>query len=111
MKYNKYSNKKTLIDGIKFDSKKEAKRYSELKLLLNSGYIKDLELQPVFILQKGYRLNGKKIRAIKYIADFRYYDNELEKEFIEDVKGMKTQVYRIKKKMFEYTSGKVITEI
>jgi len=99
---NKYNNTKTIIDGIKFDSKKEANRYCELKLFEKAGVIRDLKLQPVFELQPSFKKNGKTIRAIKYIADFMYWDNEKQKQVIEDVKGMKTDVYKIKSKMFEY---------
>ena len=54
---NKYFNKKVMVDGIKFDSKKEANRYEQLKILKQSGLIKDLELQPVFVLQEAYTNN------------------------------------------------------
>jgi hypothetical protein len=97
---NKYNARKTVIDGIKFDSKKEAARYCELKILLQAGEITDLELQPVFILQDAFTKNGKKYRAIKYIADFRYKDYG--KIVVEDSKGFRTPVYLLKKKMFEY---------
>ena len=100
---NKYYNKKLIVDGIKFDSKKEAKRYLELKLLKRAGKIRDLELQPEFVLQPSYINNkGKSIRAITYIADFVYYDIEKEKYVIEDTKGFRTDVYKLKKKIFEY---------
>lgn len=55
MKYNKYGNIKTVIDGIKFDSKRESERYLELKLLEKAGEISDLKLQPRFILQHGFK--------------------------------------------------------
>lgn len=97
----KYHNSKTIIDGIKFDSKKEATRYKELKLLLKNGEIKELELQPRFTLQPKYRKNGKTIRKIEYVADFSYKDKK-GKHIIEDVKGIKTEVYKLKKKIFEY---------
>jgi len=96
----KYSNKKTMIDGITFMSKKEANRYSELKLLLRAKQISNLVLQPSFELQESFKKNGKTIRAINYIADFQYEENG--KIVVEDVKGVKTQVYLIKKKLFEH---------
>ena len=111
MRYNKYGNKKTVVDNIKFDSKKEAKRYTELKILLNAKMIKDLELQPRFLLLDKYKQDDKTIRKIEYVADFRYYDNELEKEIVEDVKGMKTPIYKLKKKWLEGTTNYRITEI
>ena len=62
MARNKYGARKTVIDGITFDSKREAIRYQELKLLERAGEIKDLELQPKYILQPKYCKNGKSIR-------------------------------------------------
>jgi len=97
----KYHAKKAIIDGIEFDSLKESRRYSELKLLQTAGIIKSFTCQPVFVLQEGYRRKDKKkIRAIKYIADFQveYFDGHTE---IEDVKGILTPVFRIKQKMLE----------
>lgn len=99
---NKYHNKKITIDGITFDSKKEGKRYLELKLLLKAKEIKDLELQPRFELQPSFKKNNKTYRKIEYIADFKYFDNKLNKIVVEDTKGFKTGVYLLKKKMFEY---------
>ena len=98
---SKYNNKKTVIDGIKFDSKKEARRYLELKELQKQGEISNLKLQPTFILQDKFRKGGKAWRAIKYIADFSYYDKN-GNSIIEDVKGIKTDVFKIKQKLFEY---------
>ena len=97
----KYHSKKVEVDGIIFDSKREAKRYQELKLLERAGAIKDLELQPVFELQPSFKKNGKTHRAITYKADFMFTTSEGDC-IIEDVKGYKTEVYKIKKKLFEY---------
>lgn len=101
----KYRNIKTTLDGIKFDSRKEAKRYNELKLMERCGLIKNLELQKPFELQPTFRKHNKTYRAIKYIADFVYYDVEKEQIVVEDVKSpatAKDKVYIIKKKMFIY---------
>ena len=98
----KYKSKKTMVDGIEFDSKKEASRYTELKLLEKAGKISNLTLQHRFVLQPSFRKNGKTIREIAYIADFVYLDVERCKNVVEDVKGYKTDVYQLKKKMFEY---------
>ena len=98
---SKYNNKKTTIDGIKFDSKGEARRYEELKLLERAGAISELELQPKFELQPTFRKNGKTHRAITYTADFKYIDDK-GKTIIEDFKGFENQVFINKKKMFEY---------
>lgn len=102
---SKYKAKKTEIDGIVFDSRKEAKRYTELKLLERANEIKDLELQPSFLLQESFRKNNKTHRKIEYIADFKYFDIRKDKWIVEDVKGMKTDVYKLKKKLFEYKYG------
>lgn len=100
--YKKYKNTKVEVDGHKFDSKKEAKRYEQLKALEAEGKISELELQPVFLLQDSFVCDGKKERAIKYIADFQYYDYETDQYIVEDVKGMKTDVYKLKRKLFLY---------
>lgn len=101
--YNKYSNKKVQYDGIMFDSIKEKNRYIELKWLEKAHEIKELELQKKFELQPSYTNNsGKKIRPITYIADFFYYDIKKQRYIVEDTKGFRTEVYKLKKKMFEY---------
>jgi len=82
-----------------FDSKKEAKRYLELKMLEKAGKIKNLKLQPVFLLQEGFYYQGEAIRQITYRADFEYV-NEKGERVVEDVKGFKTDVYKLKKKLF-----------
>jgi len=94
---NKYRAIKTTVDGIKFDSKKEAARYQELKILEKSGRIFDLKLQPKFDLI----VNGKKVGF--YRADFEYTENG--KNVVEDVKGMKTPMYNFKKKMIKAIYG------
>lgn len=100
MRRGKYNAVKTLVDGIKFDSRKEAARYQELKILKRAGEIRDLELQPRFLLQDKFKLDGVTHRKIEYVADFKYWDNKEKKWIIEDVKGVRTQVYLIKKKLF-----------
>lgn len=85
-KQNKYRNIPTVVDGIKFASKKEAKRYNELKLLKQIGEVKEFELQ------KSYKLAGR----YRYVCDFFVkWKNGI--ECVEDVKGFKTQVYKLKK--------------
>lgn len=72
---NKYHNCKVMVDGIKFDSKAEARRYAELKLMEDTGHIKELKLQPKFELQPKYKNNkGQCIRSITYKADFSYIE-------------------------------------
>lgn len=106
----KYNNHKVTIDGIKFDSTKEGKRYQQLKQLEKDGEIKDLRLQVKFELQPPINLGYKKIRAINYVADFTYRDN-MENLIVEDVKGMKTSIYKMKAKMFAYKYGFEISEV
>lgn len=102
--YRKYHNKKTFIDGIKFDSKLEAERYAQLKMMECAGVIRDLELQPEYELIPSFRKNGKTWRRTVYKADFRYISCD-DKTIIEDVKGSTaviTDVFRLKQKLFEY---------
>ena len=98
-KKSKYHNEKVVLDGITFDSKKEARYYANLLIQKKAGLVKEFELQPVFILQDSYRTkDGKKVREIVYKADFRVtYTNN--RQVIVDVKGHKTKEYLLKKKM------------
>ena len=100
---SKYNNKKTTIDGITFDSKKEAQRWCDLKTLEKAGVIFGLERQTPFELQPAFMWKGKKQRAIIYKADFTYYRDGA--YVIEDVKSKITKnekVYKMKKKMMAY---------
>lgn len=109
---NKYHNTKVIYNGIKFDSKKEMQRYKDLELLESTDYICNLELQKKFLLQDGYtNAKGKKIRPIYYIADFYYYDYIDNKWVVEDTKGVRTEVYKLKKKLFEYKYNLTIDEL
>lgn len=98
---NKYNNQITIVDNIKFDSAAEANYYNQLLLLKRAGEIKEIKLQPKYLLIPGYIKNNKKIRAAYYIADFEveYSSGDIE---VIDVKGYKTQLYKFKKKLFEY---------
>lgn len=98
----KYKNIKKVVNGIEFDSIKEANRYQELLLLQKACEIRNLKLQPEFILQDSFRLKKQTHRSIKYIADFQYQNFTTSEIIVEDVKGMKTEVYRIKKKLLLY---------
>ena len=103
MAYNKYgvsSKSDRTMDNITFASKKEMLRYYELKMLLKAGEITNLELQPKYLLLEGFTKNGEWFPPINYIADFKYIENG--ETIIEDCKGMKTVVYTIKRKLFEY---------
>lgn len=103
--YRKYHNTKTVADGIKFDSKLEAERYAQLKILERAGVIRDLELQPEYELIPSFKKNGKTWRKTVYKADFRYILCDGDITIIEDVKGSTaviTDVFRLKQKLFEY---------
>ena len=99
---SKYKAKKTSIDGIKFDSQKEANRYLNLLVLQRAGFIQDLHRQVRFELQPSYKKNGKTIRPIYYVADFVYYDTFKGQKIVEDTKGYRTEIYKLKKKLFEF---------
>ena len=100
----KYNNTPTTIDGIKFDSKAEGKRYTDLKLLEKVKNISDLQLQVAFELQSSFTdSQGVKHRSINYVADFVYKEGD--KVVVEDLKSKITAenpVYRIKKKLLLY---------
>lgn len=104
---NKYSNiKTTTADGIKHDSRKEARRWVELTLLQRAGEISDLKRQVKYELipkQEGER-------AVTYIADFVYTDKKTGSTVIEDCKGFKTDVYKLKKKLLQWRYGIKIKE-
>ena len=101
----KYNNIKTVIDDITFDSKREAKRYSELKLMQAGNLISYLRTQVPYTIVEAQRGGIRKELALKYIADFVYYDNQLKKQIILDVKGVKTPIY-IAKRSEERRVGK-----
>ena len=102
--YSKYRAKRTEIDGYKFASKMEGRRYLELKLMQQQGEISNLSLQPRFRLE----INGVKI--CDYIADFRYTPTDTDQEVIEDVKGAITPVYRVKRNLMKAIHGIEILE-
>lgn len=97
-RYRVSSKEDRTVDGITFDSKAEARRYSELRMMERAGAITDLELQPEFEIIPAFEYRGKKERGVKYRADFRYCENG--QVVVEDVKGHRTEVYRIKRKLF-----------
>jgi hypothetical protein len=115
---HKYNATKTVVDGITFASKAEAKRYAELKLLEKTGHIFDLKLQPVFELSVA---NMNQDAIGEYRADFSYWlsnksmpfdhTKEQQRKLVEDVKGFKTPLYRWKKKHVEAQYGIKIVEI
>lgn len=118
---SKYRNKKIEVDGISFDSKKEARRYKELLLLEQAGEIADIRRQVKFVLipaqkepdtegPRGGKRKGKTIeREVAYIADFVYRKND--EIIVEDTKGFRTTEYVIKRKLMLWVHGIRIVEI
>lgn len=126
MPRNKYGNRKITVDGATFDSKKEAARYRELKLLERAGKISHLELQAKYVLipaqrapscdtykrgpNKGKPKPGKLLeKECSYIADFSYFRDG--RFVVEDTKGVRTEVYKIKRKLMLERYGIQISEI
>lgn len=128
--YRKYNNRKIIVDGITFDSKKEAKRYKELKMLEKAGIIRDLKRQVKYVLipaqygrtdevyikgnNKGKQKKGRLIeRECAYYADFVYMQNG--NTIVEDVKGYRNgQAYNlfvIKRKLMLYVHGVIVKEL
>lgn len=101
----KYGNKKVEIDSITFDSKKEAKRYSELKLLEKAKVISDLRLQVPFELIPSQTGGIRTERNMTYFADFVYTENG--KQVIEDAKGVKSKDYIIKRKLMKLHGNEI----
>lgn len=105
---SKYHAKKTCVDGITFDSRREADRYLVLKSMEEDGVIEDLRRQVRYELVPAFDVDGKHYRPVYYVADFTYREHG--HEVIEDVKGMKTDVYRLKAKLVAYRYGMNIRE-
>ena len=100
MTWRKYGNRKTEVDGILFHSRKEAERWVELRMLENAGEIAGLQRQVPFTLIKGQRWSdGKKRRDTIYKADFVYFENGM--LTVEDVKGVRTEAYKLKKALMK----------
>ena len=106
---SKYRNRKVTVDGITFDSKREANRWCELKYMERAGLIKDLRRQVRYELIPSLNA-GKKIiqRSVTYVADFVYWQDG--KWIVEDAKGCRTDVYKLKKKLMRYIHGIEIQE-
>jgi hypothetical protein len=135
MRRSKYGAKPTTVDGVRFASMKEARRYRELKMLRDAGHVQCLELQPRFDIYVTDLTVGAKLKATAramrglprqhdmqkvctYVADFRYQERMLKdsennhwRVVVEDVKGVKTPVYRLKKKLVEAQYGIEIREV
>lgn len=99
---NKFGAVKKDVDGIRFDSTKESNRYKELKLLVRAGDIENLRLQVRYdLIPKQKFSDGSTMVGTYYLADFVYFDNRKGCEVVEDVKGKKTDVYQIKRKLMK----------
>lgn len=126
MSWHKYGNRKVTVDGIAFDSIREARRYKQLKLLLLSGEIVGLSMQVPFELvpaqyeetgefyskgpRKGQPKQGKCLeKSVVYVADFVYFENG--KRVVEDTKGVRTPEYIIKRKLMLHKYGIRIREV
>lgn len=105
---SKYHAKKTVVDGIQFDSAKEAKRFTKLRALEEEGKIQHLRLQVPFELVPSFECDGVKYRGMSYVADFVYYRDG--KQVVEDCKGFKTAEYKLKKKLMAYINHANIEE-
>jgi hypothetical protein len=92
-KYRKYRNIRVVVDNIMFDSKAEAKRYGELKILQTAGKISELGMQPAYPIT----INGHPVCIVKF--DFKYFDNEKKCWVDEDVKGVDNALSKLKRKM------------
>lgn len=106
---NKYHAKKTVVDGMTFDSKREADRYLVLKNIEEDGDIEDLRRQVRYELVPAFDVDGRHYRPVFYVADFVYVEDG--KTVVEDVKGMRTDVYRLKSKLFAKRYGMSIKEM
>lgn len=102
-KPSKYHNKRVTVDGITFDSKQEAARYAELKIMLRAGHIGRLRVHPTFEIA----VDG--VHICNYVADFAYMIDG--NDVVEDVKGVRTAVYTLKKKLIEALYGFKIKEV
>ena len=123
MNMRKYHNTNVVVDGFEFQSKKEAYRWQELRLLEKAGEISDLRRQVKYTLIPAQKETTVEIRKnmtpkrtervvereCSYVADFVYEEDG--KTIVEDAKGMKTEVYRIKKKLMLYVHGIKIREV
>ena len=105
---SKYHARKTSVDGIEFDSAKEAKRYTRLRDMEDEGKIQHLRLQVPFELVPSFECDGVKYRGMKYVADFVYVRDG--KQVVEDCKGFKTAEYKLKKKLMAFINHVNIEE-
>lgn len=96
---HKYHAEKVKMDGYTFDSKAEAVRYNELLILQNIGIIHHMRIHPRYELLEKFKYDGKTVRGISYEADFEYCEDG--QMIVEDVKGIATEAFKIKEKLFK----------
>jgi len=113
----KYGNHAVRVDGILFDSQREAARYQELKVLAAAGLISSIEIHPGFplIVKELHRFDGPEILHTvgMYHADFKYRDHRTSSWVVEDVKSKptKTEAYKLRKRIVEAVHGITIVEV
>lgn len=117
---NKFGNTKVTIDNIRFDSRKEGRRYTDLKLAQRAGVIRDLKVQPRFkFIVKPWRdgqtpalVHVGSRRTVIYTADFQYFDIENDREVVEDVKSKatKTEAYKLRRALMLWINGIEVEE-
>ncbi len=107
MARNKYGARKTVVDGLKFDSMREAKRWLALRQDERGGEISQLERQVTFVLAPGVKIQGEKRArpSLRFVADFRYYDIVAGNFVVEDAKGHQTEAFRIKRHLMKSVHG------
>ncbi len=111
-RHSKFNNRKVQYDGHMFDSVAEYEHYIKLRLMEQSGLISDLEVHKPFIIFDGFRnVAGQKRRTKSYEVDFVYRDNETGGKVYEDVKGVSTAMFRLKRDLFERRYGVALIEI
>ena len=109
----KYNNKKVVIDGITFDSKKEAQRWQQLRLAEASGAISELQRQVAYEIAPSVVLDGRKRPARRFVADFQYKRAEDGSValVVEDTKGFRTDMYRMKRHLMKAVHGIEVVEV
>lgn len=110
MAYSKYKNSRVVVDGIKFASKAESRRYLELNIMQQAGLISGLQMQIKYtLIARQKRADGVTELPVFYVADFQYFEKG--KLVVEDVKGVKTPVYIVKRKLMLEKHGITIKEV
>ena len=94
----KFGNRHVEIDGLRFDSAAEGRRYEQLRMLERAGEIQDLRVHPRYVIIDALRVGSRREKAIVYEADFAY--TEMGRQIVEDVKGVETAVFRLKRRLF-----------